>query len=139
MKRINLIRLEESKDGCIGVLLIDNKIVCYALENGLDEKFRILEGIYTVFKYKSPTYGDTYEIKVPGHKYVLFHWGNFETNTEGCILTGTETGTLYNKETDYHVRSVLDSRKAFKKFMGFMGGEEKAELVIDNFNYILNL
>ena len=32
------------------------------------------------------------EIKLPGWQYVLFHVGNYHTDTAGCVLVGTSLG-----------------------------------------------
>jgi len=60
---------------------------------------------------------DTFEIVregsngVDGHKYLLFHSGNIEKHSEGCILLGETIGKLEG------VRAVLNSGATFQKFL----------------------
>ena len=48
-------------------------------------------GRYRLGLRHSPKFGaDTiWVLDVPGYEYILFHAGNTEKNTEGCILVGT--------------------------------------------------
>lgn len=55
---------------------------------------------------------ETFEVTgVVGHSRLLFHAGNRETDSEGCILLGLRFGWL----TDYP--AVLDSSLAFSAWM----------------------
>ncbi len=46
-------------------------------------------GRYWCKRIVSPKYGDTFELQgVPDRDKVLLHWGNDETDTDACILTG---------------------------------------------------
>lgn len=59
---------------------------------------------------------DTYEVTgVSGHQGILFHCGNTENDSEGCILLGKEA-----VEKDA-LRSLICSRDAFKEFMARVG------------------
>ena len=50
---------------------------------------RIPAGVYQVKKHGSPKFGASLWIqKVPGRSEVLIHYGNYYTNTRGCILPG---------------------------------------------------
>jgi hypothetical protein len=64
----------------------------------------------------------TYEIEVPGHSRVLFHRGNVETDSEGCVLVAEEFGVL--KQT----AAVLNSGHGFMEFLQHCGGREAFEL-----------
>lgn len=57
--------------------------------------------------YDFPTYEIT---NVPNHKEILFHWGNFNENSAGCVLLGLsiEKGPKW---------MITESRKAFAEFM----------------------
>lgn len=55
----------------------------------------------------------TFEItSVPGHTNILYHCGNTEADSEGCVLLGSVLG---NGE-------ILESRAAFARFMGSRTG-----------------
>lgn len=48
-------------------------------------------GTYKVIKHNSLTFGKCFKIlDVPGRSEILFHKGNFNTNTKGCILVGKD-------------------------------------------------
>ena len=53
----------------------------------------------------------TYEVQVPGHTGILFHKGNIENDSEGCILLGLQFGNLSG------LPAVLQSTSAFIFFL----------------------
>tara|TARA_R110000824_G_scaffold397267_2_gene599826 strand:+ start:2226 stop:2693 length:468 start_codon:yes stop_codon:yes gene_type:complete len=64
---------------------------------------------------------------VEGRSYILFHYGNFPTDTKGCILTGTHRAQSPDK--------ILESRVAHPYLMNYILGNqlgERIELVIKN-------
>ena len=63
--------------------------------NNLVDNSCIPSGDYLCKRVDSPKYGDTFEITgVPGRTHVLFHWGNLEKNTKGCVLVAEKFGIL---------------------------------------------
>lgn len=55
-------------------------------------------GRYKVVPRRSQKFKDHFEITgVPNRSLVLFHWGNYHTNTEGCVLSGNEFADI-NKD-----------------------------------------
>jgi Family of unknown function (DUF5675) len=67
----------------------------------------------------------TYEVTgVQGHTGLLFHPGNVETDSKGCILLGHFFGSLGD------VGAVLESRAAFVEFMDLMGGANEFSLTV---------
>jgi hypothetical protein len=85
---------------------------------------RIPAGIYTCVPYSGTKYKDVYLVKdVPGRTAILFHWGNTERDTEGCILVGLSSGEFSGEP------AVLSSKKAFKYFKSLIG-EKYFRLVI---------
>ncbi|MEO0215637.1 MAG: DUF5675 family protein [candidate division WOR-3 bacterium] len=102
LRRLNLLN-----DVCFGFLLTDKGV------------FTTLEpnppitppGIYTCKrrwsnKFKSVVFEIT---NVPGHTDVLFHVGNFRSDTQGCVLLGLGL--------DLETKSIQKSKIAFKQFM----------------------
>lgn len=62
----------------------------------------IPEGKYMVIPHVSPKYGFCLMVEdVPNRSDILFHWGNFYDETEGCILVG-------DAEKDINHDSVMD-------------------------------
>ena len=98
-------------------------MLLYGLE---PSKFIVPEGNYLLtlthsprFSNKSP-YNTVHDSKVPlvngvrGHSGIRLHVGNYPSDTDGCLLLGL-------KQTDC---SVLDSIKAYKKFLSRMSSIE---------------
>ena len=111
--RTRIVRLEQSDHGALGVLLLDNEIFCFTLEPDVNErgKLYIVQGIYHCQRFHGTKWPDTFEIIVPGHTAVLFHSGNVEADTLGCVLLGATTGKLKGN------RAVLNSGATFKEFL----------------------
>lgn len=67
-------------------------------------------GKYICRRVESPTYGSTFEVAdVEGRTHILFHWGNYPKNTQGCVLVGQ------SKAED--VPAVWRSRAAHAEFL----------------------
>jgi hypothetical protein len=66
---------------------------------------------------------ETFEItNVPGHDKILFHVGNYNKDSEGCVLLG-------ERATD----AALEwSSTAFKKFLDLQNGLDKFVLVVQD-------
>ncbi len=127
MKRLRIIRVERSEAGLIGVLLIDGVVECFTLQpDPADTHFSIPVGIFPCRRYHSAKYPDTFEILVPGHTALLFHSGNVEADTHGCVLLGEAVGYLKGK------RAVLSSGLAFEQFMRTMGGDVECDLLVED-------
>lgn len=110
----------------LGVLFFDNVPFCLTLEDPWKDNEKrvscIPTGNYTAQRKFSPKFGNTFEIEnVIGRSHILFHAGNTHHDTSGCILLGSEFGTLDG------ANAILESSKAFHKF------KERLHL-IDNFN-----
>ena len=116
---VELIRLEESEHGTFGVLRICKQIFCYTLEPMDKENKRYVSSIpaqqYVCKRTSSVRFGNTFEVaNVPGRDSILFHPGNRQTDTNGCILLGQYIDKLY---MDPIARAVMNSGNTFKKFM----------------------
>jgi len=112
---VELIRIEKSDHGTFGVLKLNGGAFCVTLEpEDKDNKVNIScipEGEYTCKRVFSPKYGSTFEVtEVDGRSHILFHAGNVETNTKGCILLAQYFGKLKG------ARAVLNSGNTFRRF-----------------------
>lgn len=129
MKILELIRLEESEQGTIGILKIDKIVFCYTLEptdklNKSNES-SIPAQQYICERVFSSKFGGTFEIlNVPNRSHILFHAGNIQGDTLGCILLGETIGKLKGN------RAILNSGKTFKKFLDLLSDEDRVHLTI---------
>lgn len=92
-------------------------------------------GEYHCVRVTSPTFGETFEITgVPGRSKILFHWGNTEEDTEGCVLLGMTFGALVVVDEDKRVATpklaVLQSKLAFDQFMRDLDGVNEFKLLV---------
>lgn len=95
MQELKLKREILSNKAVLGTLELEGKELCKTLENPwLNNEPTIScipAGKYIVKKYNSPKYPDVWELQnVEGRTYILIHNGNFEGDTQGCILVGRE-------------------------------------------------
>lgn len=116
-------RTHNITEGSFGVIDCEGVPFAVTLEN---YKLRIPKGEYIC--KKAHYYGggyDTYEITgVVGRTHILFHKGNVQDNSLGCILLAESFGTLNSKI------AVLDSKGGFQEFMAKCNGAEEVRLVV---------
>ena len=113
---LNVLRLESSHDGTIGVFRIDGEIICWSLENrwlnNLPFRSSIPAGVYNFGWTESPKFGNSMEVQeVHGRSHILIHGGNTATDTLGCLLPGLQVGHLKG------IRAVLRSQDALKQLL----------------------
>lgn len=98
--RVILQRAWEDERATLGMLKVVDALhnPIYTLENPLrgDAKdSRIPAGSYICKPVSTPKFDDVYLVtNVPGRTGILFHWGNTEKDTTGCILVGLMGGML---------------------------------------------
>jgi hypothetical protein len=114
-------RTEASVDGIMGELYDDShNLLCYTLEHAYDSgngdgsyapkipagQYNCVRGTHKLLNMTSTFV--TFEItNVPNHTHILFHPGNYNKDSDGCVLLGLEKSDT----------AVLKSRDAFAKFM----------------------
>lgn len=116
MKHLKLIRVAQTQDGTFGVLLDCNIPFCLTLErrwlNNKRNVSCIPAGLYLCRRIQSPHFGNTFKVlSVPKRKDILFHKGNINDDTHGCIIVGEYFEPLGSKN------AVRASGKAFKEFL----------------------
>lgn len=100
MRQARIVRVSSSeKSGTFGVLTVDGYPICGTLEPrwkmNKPNVSCIPAGQYVCRRVDSPTYGDTFEVTgVIDRSHILFHAGNWDHNTQGCILLGEQFGRL---------------------------------------------
>lgn len=78
-------------------------------------------GEYICRKVCSPKFGDTFEIcDVHGRGNILFHYGNYVENTQGCVLLGERWAN----------GMLQDTRLAMQQFMNIFKDEFEFKLII---------
>jgi hypothetical protein len=94
----------------------------YTLENpkrATDKDSRIPAGVYKCKPYSGARYKDVYIIEnVPNRTAILFHFGNTEKDTLGCILLGNRIGKIGSEP------AVLESKRCFERFRSLIGKQE---------------
>ena len=129
MKQFKLIRIAYIPDGTFGVLFDENIPFCLTLEREWNDnkkgKSCIPRGKYLCERVQSPKFGVTFEVcNVPERSHILFHKGNIEDDSHGCIILGEMYGELYGKV------AVLSSGLAFNEYLKRLWKNENFELEI---------
>lgn len=125
---LEIIRIEEGKDGTFGVLKLNGECFCVTLELPYKCNQRnissIPRGDYFCIPVVSPKFGATYQVlNVPYRSSILVHTGNTVEDTEGCILVGAAYGFLGR-------RAITSSRATFDKLMIALKNEPMVKLKI---------
>ena len=107
MKLLNL-RYNTEENYTDGILFVNDKFVCYTLEDGHRDvkvwgETRIVDGTYKLVlrteggfhnrykaRYGSGHKGMLWVTDVEGFEYILIHVGNSPRDTAGCLLVGDE-------------------------------------------------
>ena len=116
MMTLTLKRVARDKFGTFGVLIQNDTpfaVTCEDLwrENASNVSC-IPVGMYRCVRVDSPKFGDTFEVTgVPSRAHILFHKGNTEDDTHGCILVGEQFESLNGKT------AILASGKGYGEFM----------------------
>lgn len=125
-------RTQFREDGIFGTLFdeLDNEIAmtlehAYPRSDVRGPEFtpKIPPGNYDCIRGNHYLHGmdaafSTFEVTgVEGHSNLLFHWGNFNNDSEGCILLGENIA-----EVGQRPQMVTNSRKTFQKFMDLQDG-----------------
>ena len=133
MKSVIINRFKQDSQATIGMLTISD--LChdpiYTLENPLRETAKdscIPSGAYLCKPYSGTKYKGVYIVEnVPNRSAILFHWGNTEKDTEGCLLLGNKLGQIGT------MPAVLESKKCFARFKSIMGDSAFKLEIIESF------
>lgn len=133
---LTLIRKEKIKDGIFGVIpelelvtlehayLIQGTIGIY--EPKIPQGTYVCEkGIHKLAHMNHPF--ETYEIiSVPDHTHILFHIGNYNADSEGCILVGTAI------QPNLFPTRIMGSRIGFDLFLKAQEGVDSFKLIVQD-------
>lgn len=123
---LTLARTDFTPDGIFGELIDDKgKLSLVTLEHSFDGKPKLYDGTFTcvrgVHRLHNNIPFQTFEIKgVKGHTGILFHIGNYNKDSDGCVLVGMERSG----------KMITHSSIAFSKFMGLLEKESSFTLVV---------
>jgi hypothetical protein len=118
---LTLTRYRSTQFDTLGRLFIDNRFVCYTLEDEyqpvkIPGETRIPAGTYRLALRESPKFSPKYGHEmiwlkdVPGFEFVLVHCGNTKDDTAGCILVGDCAHVTPGGRS-----SLWESRKAYNR------------------------
>lgn len=130
---MRLIRIASIEAGTFGVLVYKEVPFCVTLENPWKDNIPYIscipEGSYHCNRVQSPRFGDTFEvINVKDRTSILFHAGNIEADTSGCILLAMSYGMLHD------IPAITNSRVAMSKFKETLKDAEGFSLIIQDKN-----
>lgn len=149
---VKIFRFSAGNESTNGLLFIDDWFICYTLEDEkrykkLKGETRIPEGTYELmlrnygshyerYTKRFPWHKGMIQVKnVPGFTDILFHIGNTDADTAGCILVGNQQTENLDKRGN-----VTDSTDAYIKLYKIIGTEllngEKVMLKIYDENWI---
>lgn len=122
-------------DGIFSALNSDQRMIAWCLDHaypvgiGNDPEPKLYDGVFTCVRGPHRLHGmtedfETFEITgVKGHTDILFHWGNWNKNSDGCVLTGR---ALIKGDP----WMVTDSRDTFAEFMKLQEGVDSFQLTV---------
>ncbi len=135
---LRLKRTDKREDGVFGQLFrqdTGDQIACtleHSYDAGLGDgsytskipngTYECVRGMHRLHNMKEPF--ETFEITgIKGHTNILFHVGNFNNDSEGCVLVGGGYGG--------DPRMLYDSRRTFTKLMNLQYGVDKFTLIVE--------
>lgn len=123
-----------SSDDLPEIVDVPSAFICQTLEHAYPVETpvgyapKVPLGVYTcvrgIHQLEKMTHSfETFQVmNVPGHTNILFHSGNVNADSAGCILLGLKNDN--DKE-------ILESRIAFQLFMSRLEGQNSFELTVE--------
>lgn len=117
---MKLIRTDFKSDGILGTLYDEGEFpIAVTLEHAFNRLPKLSAGTYRCQRgihslHSSPEPFETFEIlNVPNHTGILFHAGNYNDDSNGCVLLGrvvigSGKGTMITSSRDTFNRFMLD-------------------------------
>lgn len=121
-----LTRKDFTPDGIFSELTDDKgKVAFITLEHSFDNKPKLYDGVFTCVRGTHRLHDNipfsTFEITgVQGHTGILFHVGNYNKDSNGCVLVGM------NRQDSMITHSVI----AFSKLMSFLESVDTFTLTV---------
>lgn len=129
MPDLRLIRNAYTADGTFGVLAWMGYPFAVTLErqwkNNEKGESCIPDGSYVCKRVNSPKFGDTFEVTgVPGRAAILFHKGNIDDDSHGCILIGEQFNPINGTP------GIAASAAGFDEFKRLTAGRTEFTLAV---------
>lgn len=129
MEALILARVADSGLAMYGVLIHGRAPFAVTLERPWKENRRKIScvpaGTYECRRVKSPRFGNTFQVMdVPGRSEILFHKGNLEDDTEGCILVGEAFNPVLGRP------GITQSGEGFAEFLQLLQMTQRFPLTI---------
>lgn len=127
---LKLIRREFREDGIFSELLDENgKIIAHTLEHSYDSKPKLYDGGFVCVRGTHRLHNmvpfETFEITgVQGHTGILFHIGNWNKDSDGCVLVGS--GIAQSSQG----QMITGSIQAFSEFMELLKDQDSFDLIV---------
>ena len=149
--KLQLVRVQFGEDAVNGMLFIDGVFECYTLEDQYQEvkvygETCIPEGTYKLGFRKEGGFHNRYKerfanhvgmieiLDIPNFKYVLFHLGNSDENTAGCILVGSSQQDLDLSKDGWISSSKLAYKNFYPKVSKVMQAGKEVTLEVTKIN-----
>lgn len=129
---LRLIRREFREDGIFSELKDEkSNVLAQCVEHSYNSKPKLPFGKYTcrrgIHKLHAGKPFETFEIcGIPNHSGVLFHVGNWHTESDGCVLVGG--GIAQSKKG----QMVTASKQAFYELMDKLEGQNSFTLIVED-------
>jgi hypothetical protein len=129
MKTLIIRRIATGADGTFGCIIYKNKPFALTLERewlGNSTGISCIPaGNYKCKRVDSPKFGNTFEVtNVPGRTHILFHKGNLDSDSHGCILVGEQFGDIKGSA------GILSSKQGYNELMSIMKDDIGFRLII---------
>ena len=129
MKTNIIRRIETGNHGSFGVMIMDSIPYALTLEREWLNNERSIScipaGHYMCNRIDSPKFSNTFEVTdVPGRSHILFHKGNLDDDSHGCILVGENFGNVKGSP------AIQASKKGYNEFMRILAGDDIFRLII---------
>lgn len=82
-------------------------------------------GTYRAIRHLSPRFGETFWLQdVPGRSEILFHKGNIDDDTHGCVLVGEQFNPSNGED------GITASKEGFAEFMALLRGLDEVNVEV---------
>jgi len=127
---LKLNRIAYKADGIVSELISgSSRIIANTIEHSYDSKPKLQPGVYKCVRGTHKLHDgiafETFEVTgVEGHSGILFHVGNWNKDSDGCILVGD------GLSTSKQGTMITNSKVLFHDFMALQAGVDSFTLTV---------